>query len=143
LPSCVLRGYFGSMLPVAASAGIFRECIITCIVAMFGLRNLDAMNEDMVAWECDYPHSDTTWPRSPEVVWDSVQGLTDEQINKITHANTMHLFSFDPFAVRPREGSTVGALRAEAAGRDVVNVSHGLNEHKVMTLGEFVGAAKR
>jgi predicted TIM-barrel fold metal-dependent hydrolase len=134
------RPELGGQLP----SEIFRERIITCfIVDKFGLGNLDAMNEDMVAWECDYPHSDTTWPRSPEVVWDSVQGLTDEQIDKITHANAMRLFSFDPFATRPRERSTVGALREEAAGRDVSNVSHGLKEHKVMTLGEFVGAAKR
>lgn len=134
------RPDLGGRLP----SEIFRERIITCfIVDKFGLGNLDAMNEDMVAWECDYPHSDTTWPRSPEVVWDSVHGLTDEQINKITHANAMRLFSFDPFATRPRERCTVGALREEAAGRDVSNVSHGMKEHKVMTLGEFVGAAKR
>ncbi len=123
---------------------IFRERIITCfIVDKFGLGSLGAMNEDMVAWECDYPHSDTTWPRSPEVVWDSVQGLTDEQINKITHANAMRLFSFDPFATRPRELCTVGALRQQAAGRDVSNVSHGMKERRITTLGEFVGAAKR
>ena len=123
---------------------IFRERIITCfIVDKFGLGSLGAMNEDMVAWECDYPHSDTTWPRSPEVVWDSVQGLTDEQIDKITHANAMRLFSFDPFATRPRELCTVGALRKEAEGRDVSNVSHGMKERRITTLGEFVGAAKR
>jgi predicted TIM-barrel fold metal-dependent hydrolase len=134
------RPDLGGQLP----SEIFRERIITCfIVDKFGLGNLDAMNEDMVAWECDYPHSDTTWPRSPEVVWDSVQGLSDEQINKITHANAMRLFSFDPFATRSRARCTVGALREEAAGRDVSNVSHGMKEHKVMTLGQFVGAAKR
>jgi len=134
------RPDLGGQLP----SEIFRERIITCfIVDKFGLGNLDAMNEDMVAWECDYPHSDTTWPRSPEVVWDSVQGLTDTQIDKITHGNAMRLFSFDPFATRPREQCTVGALRQEAAGHDVSNVSHGMKEHKVMTLGEFVGAAKR
>jgi predicted TIM-barrel fold metal-dependent hydrolase len=123
---------------------IFRERIITCfIVDKFGLGNLEAMNEDMVAWECDYPHSDTTWPRSPEVVWDSVQGLRAEQINKITHTNAMRLFSYDPFATRPRERCTVGALRKEAEGRDVSNVSHGRKENRITTLGEFVGAAKR
>jgi predicted TIM-barrel fold metal-dependent hydrolase len=134
------RPDLGGQLP----SEIFRERIITCfIVDKFGLRNLDAMNEEMVCWECDYPHSDTTWPLSPEVVWDSVQGLSEAQIDKITHANAMRLFSFDPFAVRPRADCTVGALRREAAGRDVSNVSHGMKEHKVMTLGEFVGAAKR
>jgi predicted TIM-barrel fold metal-dependent hydrolase len=134
------RPNLGGQLP----SEIFRERIITCfIVDKFGLGNLDAMNEDMVAWECDYPHSDTTWPLSPEVVSDSVAGLTDQQIDKITHANAMRLFSYDPFATRPRELCTVGALRKEAAGRDVSPVSFGMKEHKVTTLGEFVSAAKR
>jgi predicted TIM-barrel fold metal-dependent hydrolase len=134
------RPQLGGRLP----SEIFRERIITCfIVDKFGLANLGAMNEDMVAWECDYPHSDTTWPHSPEVVADSVAGLTDQQIDKITHANAMRLFSYDPFAVRPRERCTVGALRQEAAGRDVSPVSHGLKEHRVTTLGEFVSAATR
>jgi hypothetical protein len=55
----------------------------------------------------------------------------------------MRLFSYDPFATRPRERCTVGALRREAAGRDVSPVSFGQKEHKVTTLGEFVSAAKR
>jgi len=24
------------------------------------------MNVDKICWECDYPHSDSTWPQSPE-----------------------------------------------------------------------------
>ena len=112
------KAWTGPNLGGRLPSEIFREHIITCfIVDKFGLGNLGAMNEDMVAWECDYPHSDTTWPHSPEVVWDSVQGLSDEQIDKITHANAMRLFSFDPFATRPREHCTVGALRKEAEGR--------------------------
>jgi predicted TIM-barrel fold metal-dependent hydrolase len=134
------RPDLGGRLP----SEIFRERIITCfIVDKFGVANLDAMNEDMVAWECDYPHSDTTWPLSPEVVSDSVQGLTDVQIDKITHANAMRLFSYDPFATRPRERCTVGALRKEAAGHDVSNVSHGAKARVVTTVGAFVSAAKR
>ena len=37
--------------------------IITCFIEdEFGLRNLDFINVDKVTWECDYPHSDSTWP---------------------------------------------------------------------------------
>ena len=56
---------------------------------------------------------------SPEVVYDAVDGLTDEQIDKITHRNAMRLFSFDPFSIVPREECTVGALRARAVDHDV------------------------
>jgi hypothetical protein len=45
--------------------------------------------------------------------------VPDEEINKISHENAMRWYSFDPFAHRSRGDSTVGALRAEAAGHDV------------------------
>jgi predicted TIM-barrel fold metal-dependent hydrolase len=134
------RPDLGGRLP----SEIFREHIITCfIVDKFGVGVLDAMNVDMVCWECDYPHSDTTWPQSPESVWGSVQGLPDEQVDKITHGNAMRLFSYDPFSARPREACTVAALREEAAGHDVSLVARGVKERTITTLGEFVAAAKR
>ena len=43
-----------------------------------------------------------------------LDGVPDDEINKITHGNAMRVFRFDPFASRPREKATVGALRAEA-----------------------------
>jgi hypothetical protein len=120
-----------------------RDHIVTCFITDgFGVRNLDGMQEDMVAWECDYPHSDSTWPRSPETVFESVEGLTDEQIDKITHRNAMRLFSYDPFSIRPREECTVGALRRSAEGHDISIVARGKKEHTITTLGQFVDSVK-
>ena len=128
------RPNLGGRLP----SEIFLEHVITCfIVDDFGLASLGQMNEDMVTWECDYPHSDSTWPRSPEVVEASVAGLTDTQIDKITHLNAMRAFSFDPFSVRPREKCTVGALRSEVVGHDISIVSRGVPEHQRTTVGDF------
>jgi hypothetical protein len=47
-----------------------------------------------------------------------LSGVPDDEVNKITHQNAMRLFHYDPFAHRPRERSTVEALRAEAADVD-------------------------
>ncbi len=74
---------------------------------------------DMITWECDYPHSDSTWPRSPECLFPALAGVSDEHINKMTHLNAMRAFQFDPFSTIPRELATVGALRARAADIDV------------------------
>jgi hypothetical protein len=41
----------------------------------------------------------------------------------MTHENAMRWYSFDPFVHMPREESTVGALRAKAAGHDVSTMS--------------------
>jgi predicted TIM-barrel fold metal-dependent hydrolase len=101
----------GGRLP----SDIFHKQLITCFIEdRFGLHNLAFIGEDMVTWESDYPHSDCTWPESPEILWNSVQHLSDQTINKITHLNAMREFSYDPFAVIGRENCTVGALRAQA-----------------------------
>jgi predicted TIM-barrel fold metal-dependent hydrolase len=132
------RPNLGGRLP----SEIFREHIITCFIADdFGVRNLGDMNVDMVCWECDYPHSDSTWPKSPELVWDAVDGLDKEVIDVITHENALRLFSYDPFSVMPREECTVGALRRKAEGHDVSLVARGVKEHRILTLGEFAAQA--
>jgi hypothetical protein len=81
------------------------------------------MNIDNITWECDYPHSDSTWPTSPEAAMKYLDGVPDDEINKMTHLNAMRHFQFDPFSVRPRESCTVGALRAEASDVDTSPVS--------------------
>ncbi len=95
---------------------MFKRHFLNCFIDdAFGLKNLDAIGEDNVAYECDYPHSDSLWPHAPERLWETLQGLNERQINKITHGNAMRWFNFDPFKHHKREELTVGALRAAAA----------------------------
>src|SRR5690606_3946016 len=94
---------------------VFREHNVTCFIdEPYGMRNIDAIGEEMVCWECDYPHADTTWPEAPEFLWRSLTGLSDKIIDKVTHQNAMRLYNFDAFAHRTRAESTVAALRALA-----------------------------
>jgi hypothetical protein len=75
---------------------------------------------DHVMWECDYPHSDSTWPFSPEELANYLGGVDTHDIDRMTHLNAMKHFGYDPFSVLGgRESCTVGALRAKAAGHDV------------------------
>jgi predicted TIM-barrel fold metal-dependent hydrolase len=115
-------GHDLGMLP----SELFKERIITCFIDdSVGIENRRHLNPDMITWECDYPHSDSTWPESPELLARSLEGVPDDEVDKITHLNAMRLFQFDPFAVRPREQCTVGALRAEASDVDVSVKSSG------------------
>lgn len=100
---------------------VFKQHIVTCFIDdQFGLKNLDYLNPNMVAWECDYPHSDTVWPNCPEYLWDSVKGLSRDTVNKLTHLNALEIYSYDPFAVLGgRHNCTVGALQAKAGHVDV------------------------
>ena len=57
--------------------------------------------------------------RAPFVCDESFEGLSDEEINKITHENAMAHFSYDPYVHLERSQCTVGALRARALDHDV------------------------
>jgi predicted TIM-barrel fold metal-dependent hydrolase len=99
---------------------VFKRHFMNCFIDdQFGLQNLEAIGEDMVAYECDYPHSDCLWPEAPEHLWESVKHLSDAQIDKVTHLNAMRWFNFDLFGYHKREDVTVGALRAKAKAAGV------------------------
>ena len=105
---------------------LFREHIVTCFIEdPVGVRLRHDVGIDTITWECDYPHSDSTWPRAPERLAETLQGVPDEDINKMTFENAMREFRFDPFAHRSREACTVGGLRAEATDVDLELKSHG------------------
>jgi predicted TIM-barrel fold metal-dependent hydrolase len=136
---------FGDKLP----SEVFNERIITCFIDdAVGVEMRHHLNLDNITWECDYPHSDSTWPNSPEVLAKSLAGVPDDEINKITHENAIRHFQFDPFAVRPRSQCTVGALRAESPDVDVAPRSSGRPVVKpdkpitIMSIAEKAGAAR-
>ena len=119
------QAWTGQDLPMRPSE-LFRERFITCFIDdAAGVKNRHDVGLDRITWECDYPHSDSTWPNSPERLAASLDGVPDDEIDAMTHLNTMRLFDYDPFAVHPREECTVGALRARAAGWDISTRSSG------------------
>ena len=101
---------FGDQLP----SQVARDHLTFCYISdESGIEARHRIGIDNITWECDYPHSDSTWPHSPEAVMKQMAGVPDDEINKLTHLNAMRIFRYDPFSLRPREKSTVGALRAE------------------------------
>ena len=54
---------FGGRLP----SEVFREHFLTCFISdPIGIALRDAIGIDNIAWEADYPHSDSMWPNAPE-----------------------------------------------------------------------------
>jgi predicted TIM-barrel fold metal-dependent hydrolase len=112
---------FGGKLP----SEVFREHILACYISdPSGLLLRDRIGTDIIAWECDYPHTDTTWPESPEFAWKEFQdaGCSDEEIHKIGWENSCRFFSWDPFEHTPKDQATVGDLRALATDVDVTRM---------------------
>ena len=60
-----LRRDFGDKLP----SDVFREHSLACYVTdPTSLKLRHDIGIDIIAWECDYPHSDCIWPDAPELV---------------------------------------------------------------------------
>jgi predicted TIM-barrel fold metal-dependent hydrolase len=128
---------FGTKLP----SEVFRERFLTCFISdPVGVKLRHDIGIDNIAWECDYPHSDSSWPAAPEELAGVTAGVPDDEVNKITYENACRWYNFDPFKHRRREQCTVGALRAEAGDHDVAirSFDHGRFERTVgVSLGSM------
>lgn len=101
---------------------MFRDHSLACYVTdKTSLKLRHEIGIDIIAWECDYPHSDCFWPDAPEQVLAELNaaGASDADIDKITWSNACRFFSWDPFARTPRSDANVKALRAKGADVDV------------------------
>ena len=98
---------------------VFRRHFLTCFIDDHtGIKLRHEIGVERICWECDYPHSDSTWPHAPERLMENLVGVPDDEIDQITHENALRWFRLDAFgAMGGRERCTVGALRAQA--RDV------------------------
>jgi predicted TIM-barrel fold metal-dependent hydrolase len=109
---------FGGRLP----SDVFREHFLTCFIAdPVGLSLRHEIGMDNICWECDYPHSDSSWPQAPEELAKAAErfDVPQAELDRITYGNAMRWYSYDPFAHISKAEATVGRLRARAAGHDV------------------------
>lgn len=45
-------------------------------------------------WGSDYPHTECTWPESRRVIREIFEGVSEEDLDKITYSNTARVFGF-------------------------------------------------
>jgi predicted TIM-barrel fold metal-dependent hydrolase len=101
-------------------AEVFRQHFLTCFIDdPCGIEMRHKIGIDIISWECDYPHSDCTWPESPEFVATQLAGLSRDEVDKITHLNALRFFDSDLLERTGRDNARVGALRARAQGLDL------------------------
>jgi len=100
----------------------FLACFITEPTALL---TRERYGVETIAWECDYPHSDCTWPYSPELLLKELNAAkcSDEEIDMITWKNVAKFFDWDPFKHTPKEQASVGALRSLAKDVDTSETS--------------------
>jgi predicted TIM-barrel fold metal-dependent hydrolase len=105
---------------------LFRRHFLGCFITNpSSLELRHRIGVESIAWECDYPHSDATWPQSPEILHQELEaaGVSDEERHLIGWKNACRFFNFDPFVELTQEQATVGALRARARDVDISTTS--------------------
>jgi predicted TIM-barrel fold metal-dependent hydrolase len=62
-----------------------------------GLENRHKIGMDMLTFETDYPHSDSTWPHTLEVAKKicAQAGLSDDEIHQLMRGNAIEMLSLD------------------------------------------------
>ena len=76
---------------------LFRDHVFgTFIEDQAGIRLLDIIGEDNVMLECDYPHSDSTWPDTTEMASKWLGHLPQDVQHKITIGNASRVYNFTP-----------------------------------------------
>jgi predicted TIM-barrel fold metal-dependent hydrolase len=60
-----------------------------------GIRLRDTIGVDNMMWGSDYPHSESTFPRSREILAEILAGVPDDEQAKIVGGNTARLYRFD------------------------------------------------
>jgi predicted TIM-barrel fold metal-dependent hydrolase len=74
----------------------FRSNMYGCMVSdQHGIDAIDAIGEDNILFEVDYPHSDSTWPDTPKIAEKELAKLTPVQREKVLRGNAIKLFNLD------------------------------------------------
>jgi uncharacterized protein len=71
----------------------FRENIYTTFQDDWvAFKSADMLNPRRLMWANDFPHSDSTWPNSQELLRKHSQSLTEDQKTWILHDNVAELY---------------------------------------------------
>lgn len=55
------------------------------------LRSATTLASTDVTFECDYPHQDSTWPRTREYAAEIMNGIDDRTVSKILRGNAIRM----------------------------------------------------
>jgi predicted TIM-barrel fold metal-dependent hydrolase len=91
-------GGVGESVPCPPSE-LFRDHVFGCFFDdAHGVRSIEEIGVDNVTYESDYPHSDSTWPRTRQVAEEQLAGLAPEVVEKVVRTNAIRMLQLDQLA---------------------------------------------
>jgi len=88
-------GGFGDKVPEPPSTYYYRQIYGCFFDDEYGLDNIEKCGVDNICFETDYPHSDSTWPKSREVGQKLMGNLPEDVIYKLVRGNAIELLQLD------------------------------------------------
>ena len=86
----------GQVWVLVPPSQLFREHVYGCFFDdAHGLRNIDSIGEDNVTYECDYPHSDSTWPHTKKMAIEQTRGMDPAVVHKIMRGNAIRMLKLE------------------------------------------------
>jgi predicted TIM-barrel fold metal-dependent hydrolase len=72
----------------------FREHVFGSFISdKHGIESIDAIGVQNVMFEVDYPHADSSWPDSLEIVDSELSTLDEGSVEAILRGNAMRVFN--------------------------------------------------
>jgi predicted TIM-barrel fold metal-dependent hydrolase len=88
------RGEFDLGIPLRPSDCWRRQCLATFQQDPYGLRLLDIIGRENVMWGSDYPHADSVWLRSREIIREDFAQLEETSRRAVVHDNVARVYGF-------------------------------------------------
>ncbi|MFF1834825.1 amidohydrolase family protein [Streptomyces sp. NPDC058231] len=74
---------------------LWRKHFYGCFIDdLEGVVRREKVGVDNIMWECDYPHSDSNWPKSRHYVSELMNDVPDEEVHKMVEWNARRVFNF-------------------------------------------------
>ena len=87
-----IHRFKGDMKP---SDFFHRNVVLSFQEDAVGIRLRDTIGVDNMMWGSDYPHSESTFPRSREILAEILAGVTEDEQARIVGGNTARVYRFD------------------------------------------------
>ena len=95
-----LRGDWHRFAPGVLPSDFFRNnCFVSFQEDSVGIRTRDVFGVHTLMWGSDYPHTESTFPRSREILAKILEGVPDDEQTLIVRDNVAKLYGFDLEAI--------------------------------------------
>lgn len=102
--------YYQNINQEVLPSELFRKHFHGCFIEdEAGVKNRYDIGIGNITWECDYPHSDSFWPRSRQRAVEVFADVPDEEVHQMVEFNTRRLYNFGSAEVNGGAHSTAAA----------------------------------